>query len=106
MKMLLFQKISYRPYEYCKRTIALYEAAKKFLKDKNPEGHFPSMKDLKAEKEKLTIKRSAQKDTYSYFRDYQKELRTVCSNVDSCIYQYFLILYKVSFHLSTYSYDQ
>lgn len=65
--------------------IALYEAAQKFLKAKNPDRQFPSIKDLKAEKEKLTIKRSAQKDTYNYFRDYQKELRTVCSNVDSIL---------------------
>ena len=65
--------------------IALYEAAQKFLKTKNSDRQFPSIKELKAEKEKLTIKRSAQKDTYNYFRDYQKELRTVCSNVDSIL---------------------
>ena len=45
------------------------------------------MKSLKAEKEKLTIKRSAQYDTYHYFKEYQKELRTVCSNVDSILGQ-------------------
>ena len=65
--------------------IALYEAAQKFLKTKNSDRQFPSIKELKAEKEKLTIKRSAQKNTYNYFRDYQKELRTVCSNVDSIL---------------------
>lgn len=65
--------------------IALYEAAQKFLKTKNSDRQFPSIKELKSEKEKLTIKRSAQKDTYNYFRDYQKELRTVCSNVDSIL---------------------
>lgn len=64
--------------------IELYEAAVKFLKEKNADGKIPSMKSLKAEKEKLTIKRSAQYDTYHYFKEYQKELRTVCSNVD-CI---------------------
>lgn len=43
------------------------------------------MKALKAEKEKLTIERTAQYDTYHYFKEYQKELRTVCSNVDSIL---------------------
>ncbi|MDD3415791.1 MAG: relaxase/mobilization nuclease domain-containing protein [Lachnospiraceae bacterium] len=65
--------------------IQLYEAAVKYLKDKNPYGNYPSMKSLKEQKEKLTVRRSAQNDTYSYFRDYQKELRTVCSNVDSIL---------------------
>lgn len=65
--------------------IELYEAAVKFLKEKNADGKIPSMKLLKTEKEKLTIKRSAQYDTYHYFKEYQKELRTVCSNVDSIL---------------------
>lgn len=65
--------------------IQLYEAAIKYLKEKNPDGNYPSMKSLKEEKEKLTIRRSAQNDTYSYFKEYQKELRTVCSNVDSIL---------------------
>lgn len=65
--------------------IELYESAVKFLKEKNADGKIPSMKSLKAEKEKLTIKRSAQYDTYHYFKEYQKELRTVCSNVDSIL---------------------
>lgn len=43
------------------------------------------MKSLKAKKEKLAIKRSAQYDTYPYFKEYQKELRTVCTNVDSIL---------------------
>ena len=67
--------------------IELYESAVKFLKEKNADGKIPSMKSLKAEKEKLTIKRSAQYDTYHYFKEYQKELRTVCSNVDSILGQ-------------------
>lgn len=65
--------------------IALYKAAQKYLKNITPDGIFPSMKDLKAKKEKLTVQRSAQKDTYNYFRDYRKELNTVCSNVDSIL---------------------
>jgi hypothetical protein len=40
--------------------IELYESAAKYLKAKNPTGPFPALKDLKAEKERLTKKRSAQ----------------------------------------------
>lgn len=65
--------------------IELYEIAVKFLKEENADGKIPSMKSLKEEKEKLTIQRSAQYDTYHYFKEYQKELRTVCSNVDSIL---------------------
>ncbi len=67
--------------------IELYESAVKFLKEKNADGKIPSMKSLKAEKEKLIIKRSAQYDTYHYFKEYQQELRTVCYNVDSILGQ-------------------
>lgn len=47
----------------------------------------PLRKYLKSGKEKLTIQRSAQYETYKYFKEYQKELRTVCSNVDSILRQ-------------------
>ena len=33
----------------------------------------------------LTIQKDAQYDTYHYFRDYHKELQTVCANVDSIL---------------------
>lgn len=42
--------------------IVLYEVEQKFLKGKNPDGHFSFLKELKAKKEKLAIKRSVQKD--------------------------------------------
>lgn len=45
----------------------------------------PSMKRLKAEKEKLLTQKNAQYDTYRYFKDYQQELRTVCTNVDTVL---------------------
>ncbi len=67
--------------------LELYESAVKFFKEKNDDGKIPSMKSLKAEKQKLTIQRSAQYETYQYFKEYQKELRTVCSNVDSILRQ-------------------
>ena len=62
--------------------IALYEAARKFLKDQSTDGRLPSMKLLKAEKDNLLRQKKETQKTYHYYRDYQKELTTVCSNVD------------------------
>lgn len=65
--------------------LAQYEEALQILKQHSPDGKFPTMKDLRAEKEQLTIQKDAQYDTYHYFKDYHKELKTVCANVDSII---------------------
>lgn len=65
--------------------LTLYDEAVKFLKAKNNGTQIPSIKALNAEKERLTTQKSAQYETYQYFKDYQKELRTVCSNVDSIL---------------------
>ena len=43
--------------------IAKYEEALRILKQHSPNGKFPTMKDLRAEKEQLTIKKDAQYDT-------------------------------------------
>ena len=67
--------------------IALYEAARKFLKEQSANGKLPSMKLLKAEKEKLLQQKKEAQKTYHYFRDYQKELNTVCFNVDKILGQ-------------------
>ena len=40
------------------------------------------MKLLKAEKDNLLRQKKEAQKTYHYYRDYQKELNTVCSNVD------------------------
>ena len=65
--------------------IAKYEEALRILKQHFPDGRFPTMKDLRAEKEQLTIQKDAQYDTYHYFKDYHRELQTVCANVDSIL---------------------
>jgi len=67
--------------------IALYEAARKFLKGQSADGKLPSMKLLKAEKEKLLQQKKEAQKAYHYYRDYQKELNTVCSNVDKILGQ-------------------
>lgn len=65
--------------------LAQYEEALQILKQHSPDGKFPTMKDLRAEKEQLAIQKDAQYDTYHYFKDYHKELQTVCANVDSIL---------------------
>lgn len=65
--------------------IALYETARKFLKEQSAEGKLPSMKLLKVEKEKLLQQKIEAQKTYHYYKDYKKELNTVCSNVDKIL---------------------
>lgn len=65
--------------------LALYDSAVKYLKDKYPDKKIPSIKSLKEEKGKLITQKLAQTDTYNYFKEYQKELRTVTKNVDSIL---------------------
>lgn len=62
--------------------IAKYEEALQFLKQNSPDGKLPTMKDLRSEKELLVQQKSAQYETYQYFRDYHRELQTVCENVN------------------------
>ncbi len=71
--------------------ITLYETAARFLKEKAarnaPEGRasrkLPSLKLLKEEKEKLMKKKEAGQETYRQDCARQKELNTVCSNVNA-----------------------
>lgn len=62
--------------------ITLYETARKILKERSDGEKLPSMKILKAEKEKLAALKKSQYEIYQNLRGYQNELKTVCSNVD------------------------
>ena len=62
--------------------IAKYEEALQFLKQNSQDGKLPTMKDLRSEKELLVQQKSAQYETHQYFRDYHRELQTVCENVN------------------------
>ena len=62
--------------------ITLYETARKILQEKSDGKRLPSMKTLKAEKEKLTTLKDSQYEAYQNLRGYEKELKTVCTNVD------------------------
>lgn len=65
--------------------LALYEAAVKFLKEKSSDGKLPNLQTLKAEKEKLLVQKKETQEKYYYYRDYQKELNTVCTNIHSAL---------------------
>lgn len=65
-----------------KAELTLYETARKILKEHSVNGKLPSMKLLKEEKEKLTVLKSSQKEAYQNLRKFEKELNTVCSNVE------------------------
>ena len=67
--------------------LAIYETAVKFLKEKAVDGQLPTLQTLKTEKEKLLVQKKEAKEKYYYYRDYQKELDTVCSNIHSALGQ-------------------
>lgn len=62
--------------------ITLYETARRILKENSGGGKLPSMKVLKAEKERLDTLKTSQYKAYQNLRKHQNELKTVCSNVD------------------------
>ena len=61
-----------------------YEAAVKYIKE-NLNASVPSLKGLKQERDQLLRRKEAQRGTCKYFKDYEKELRTVCANVDAIL---------------------
>ncbi len=67
--------------------LAIYEAAVKFLKGKAGDGKLPALQTLKAEKEKLLVQKKEAQEKYYYYRDYQKELDTVCGNIHAALGQ-------------------
>ncbi len=67
--------------------LAIYEAAVKFLKEKAGDGKLPALQTLKAEKEKLLVQKKEAQEKYYYYRDYQKELDTVCGNIHAALGQ-------------------
>ena len=66
--------------------ITLYETARNFLKQQSGAEKLPSMKLLKSEKEKLRILKNTQYQEYQEKKKYEKELQTVCKNVDMILH--------------------
>ena len=62
----------------------LYETAVKYIKE-NMNAVVPSLKGLKQERNQLLQRKEAQRGTCKYFQEYEKELRTVCANVDAIL---------------------
>ena len=62
--------------------LVLYESAVKSLKEKNGTQPIPTIKQLKEKKNQLLARKDTLQKQYDYYRDYKKELHTVCSNVD------------------------
>ncbi len=69
------------------KELATYEAAIKFLKEKAGGGKLPALQTPKAEKEKLLVQKKKSQEKYHYYRDYQKELDTVCTNIHAALGQ-------------------
>ena len=69
-------------YEEHRAELSLYDTALRTLKEKSGGNKLPSMKALYAEKDRLTELRDTQREDFSNRRDYERELRTVSTNID------------------------
>ena len=63
----------------------LYEAARKELKQLTNGEKIPSLKNLRAEKERLTLKKNQEYENYSFSRAKLRELQTIHSNVNTIL---------------------
>ena len=62
----------------------LYETAVKYIKT-NMNAQVPLLNELKAQRDQLLQMKKAQRGTCKYFKEYEKELRTACANVDAIL---------------------
>ena len=69
-------------YEQHRAELTLYESALRILKEKAQGKKLPTLKILREEKSRLTALQSDQREEFNSRREYERELRTVCSNVD------------------------
>ena len=69
-------------YEEHRAELSLYDTALRTLKEKSNGNKLPSMKALYAEKDRLIKLRDMQREDFSNHRDYERELRTVSTNID------------------------
>ena len=69
-------------YDDHRAELTLYESALRILKEKSQGKKLPTLKMLREEKNHLTELQTAQRDEFNARREYERELRTVCSNVD------------------------
>ena len=88
-------------YEEHRAELSLYDTALRTLKEKSGGNKLPSMKALYAEKDRLTELRDTQREDFSNRRDYERELRTVSTNIDMILGK---ILYSEMHVVYTYQY--
>ena len=69
-------------YEDHRAELTLYESALRILREKSQGKKLPTLKMLREEKNRLTELQTVQRDEFNTRREYERELRTVCSNVD------------------------
>lgn len=62
--------------------LTLYESALRILKEKSQGNKLPTLKMLREEKNRLTELQTMQREDFNARREHERELRTVCSNVD------------------------
>lgn len=69
-------------YDDHRAELTLYESALRMLKEKSQGKKLPTLKMLREKKNHLIELQTAQRDEFNARREYERELRTVCSNVD------------------------
>ena len=69
-------------YDDHRAELTLYESALRILREKSQGQKLPTLKMLREEKNRLTKLQTVQRDEFNTRREYERELRTVCSNVN------------------------
>lgn len=69
-------------YDDHRAELTLYESALRILKEKSQGNKLPTLKMLREEKNHLTELHTVQRDEFNSRREHERELCTVCSNVD------------------------
>ena len=65
--------------------ITEYEKSRSWLQEQFPDATFPTLPELKDKKEKLEQRKTALQTKYQYYKDFEKDLRTVQTNVDAIL---------------------
>lgn len=65
--------------------LAAYKESSEWLKAHFLNEALPTIKDMKAKKDALKKRKETLQGNYEYYRDYERDLRTVTTNVDEII---------------------
>lgn len=67
------------------KELAVYKESKEWLEGQFPDGTLPTVKELQIKKEALENRKATLQSNYDYYRDYEKDLKTVTFNVDEIL---------------------